>query len=155
MLITRTGFARTSGEDGIVLEKRAAVAFVPGFPPWHVTDREIWGQQRSEERSGIGAVIEAQHLHLHDLPNERLQGSTYAFTRSAPKSGLEIQWSAERTESFWRSGQRSPLSPDFHLGMLPIREIWGQQRSEERSGIGAVIEAQHLASVRSASLIMQ
>ncbi|UYO04456.1 hypothetical protein [Paenibacillus sp. PSB04] len=31
MLITRIGFARTSGEDGIVLEKRAAVAFVPGF----------------------------------------------------------------------------------------------------------------------------
>ncbi|MGG4048562.1 hypothetical protein [Paenibacillus favisporus] len=50
-------------EDGIVLEKRSAVAFVPGFLLWHVTDQEIWGQQRSEERSGIGAVIEAQHLH--------------------------------------------------------------------------------------------
>ncbi|OMF54718.1 hypothetical protein BK138_16325 [Paenibacillus rhizosphaerae] len=62
MLITRIGFARTSGEDGIVLEKRSAVAFVPGFPPRHVTDKEIWGQQRSEERSGIGAVNEAQHL---------------------------------------------------------------------------------------------
>jgi len=62
MLYTRTGIARTSGEDGIVLEKRGAVAFVPGFPPRHVTDQEIWGQQRSEERSGIGAVIEAQHL---------------------------------------------------------------------------------------------
>ncbi|WP_433616796.1 hypothetical protein [Paenibacillus cellulositrophicus] len=62
MLITRTRIARTSGEDGIVLEKRGAVAFVPGFPPWHVTDRDIWGQQRSEERSGIGAVNEAQHV---------------------------------------------------------------------------------------------
>ncbi|MBJ9993662.1 hypothetical protein [Paenibacillus sp. S28] len=32
---------------------------------------------------------------------------------------------AERTESFWRSGQRSPLSPDFHLGMLPIGKSGG------------------------------
>ncbi len=64
MLNTRTRIARISGEDGIVLEKRSAVAFVPRFPPRHVTDQEIWGQQRSEERSGIGAVNEAQHFMI-------------------------------------------------------------------------------------------
>lgn len=63
MLFTSTGIACTSGEDGIVLEKRQRSPLSPDFHPGMLPIREIWGQQRSEERSGIGAVIEAQHLH--------------------------------------------------------------------------------------------